>query len=85
MRTIVPSTVLRYLSSKLTFSPQRKSLRVGRGAVGRCADLARSLHAADRGGGDTRFMDLHQPRHSLPLEQLQRLGVLRGGVRGSMI
>ena len=34
MRTMVPTTVCRYLSSKATFSPQRKSLRVGRGAAG---------------------------------------------------
>lgn len=33
MRTMVPTTVLRYLSSKATFSPQRKSLRVGRGVA----------------------------------------------------
>lgn len=34
MRTMVPTTVCRYLSSKATFSPHRKSLRVGRGAAG---------------------------------------------------
>lgn len=34
MRTMVPTTVLRYLSSKATFSPQRKSLRPGRGGAG---------------------------------------------------
>ena len=33
MRTITPTRVLRYLSSKATFSPQRKSLRVGRGVA----------------------------------------------------
>jgi hypothetical protein len=34
MRTMVPTTVLRYLSSKATFSPQRKSLRAGLGGTG---------------------------------------------------
>src|SRR5690606_3311832 len=34
MRTMVPTTVCRYLSSKATFSPHRKSLRVGRGTAG---------------------------------------------------
>lgn len=34
MRTMVPTTVLRCLSSKATFSPQRKSLRPARGGGG---------------------------------------------------
>ena len=34
MRTMVPTMVLRCLSSKATFSPQRKSLRPARGGAG---------------------------------------------------
>ncbi len=34
MRTMVPTTVLRCLSSKATFSPQQKSLRPARGGGG---------------------------------------------------
>lgn len=33
MRTMVPTSVLRYLSSKATFSPQRKSPRLGFGGA----------------------------------------------------
>ena len=49
MRTMVPTTVLRCLSSKATFSPQRKSLRLARGGGGGSGDAA-GLAAPGTGG-----------------------------------
>lgn len=51
MRTMVPTTVFRCLSSKATFSPQRKSLRLARGADGGCG--AGCGLAAPGAGGST--------------------------------
>jgi len=49
MRTITPTTVFRCLSSKATFSPQRKSLRPARGAGG-CAGSGAGRGAPGVGG-----------------------------------
>lgn len=48
IRTIVPTIVLTYLSSKATLSPQRKSSRLGSGAVG---SIAGSWYAGAAPGG----------------------------------
>ena len=51
IRTMVPTTVCRYLSSKDTFSPQRKSLPVGLGGAGGGAAAAACALAVALGAG----------------------------------
>ncbi|ODU55985.1 MAG: hypothetical protein ABT02_21325 [Comamonadaceae bacterium SCN 68-20] len=61
MRTTVPTTVLRYLSSKATFSPQRKSLREGLSGVD-AAGCGCGGAAAGGGGSTAAYGSFHSRR-----------------------